>query len=395
MPGPLTGVRVLDLSRVLSGPACTQFLVDLGAEVLKIEDPREGDAKVRDVGTKIGGMSAYFATINRSKRSVTVDFKQAEGQAILRKLAARCDVLVENFRPGVTKAFGLDFASLRPINPGLIYCGISGFGQTGPAAQRPAFDQILQGMSGLMSITGDARTAPMRVGLPLTDTLAGMFAAYGIVAALYTRERTGEGQEVFTSLLEAGVGILSFRAAEYFATGQNPELTGNDHPMVAPHGTFGVKDGHVNLCPVGEAMWRKLCEVLDLRELADDPRFAHNRERIRRRAEITGIVQAKLLTRTMAEWTEFFNAAGIPCGPIYQMDQVFQDPQVLHQEMVRPTEDARGRKLTVLGCPVKFSGTPLDPPGPAPELGEHTDAVLEELGYSAADIARLRSQGVI
>ena len=388
--GPLHGLRVLDLTRYLAGPFCTMLLGDMGAEVVKLEPPGGG----RDFGSGAGGHANYFfLSVNRSKRSATLDLHQPRGREVLLQLVEHADVLVENFRPGVMDGLGIGASVLRARNRRLIYCAISGFGATGPYAQRPGFDQIAQGMSGLMSVTGTEQ--PTRVGIAIGDVLAGIFAAYGITLALYQRQLTGEGQEVSTSLLEALVGVLSWSAGIYFATGTPPPLAGNHHPLAAPYGVFPARDRAFNIACGNERQWRALCEVLGVVELAGDERFATVPARVANRAALGALLEARLAAADAAEWVVRLNARGIPSGPINDMAEVFADPQVrareLYVELAHPVLGV----LKTTGVPVKLSATPGSVRMLPPELGADTDAVLADSGFSTAQIAALRAAGVI
>ena len=390
MVGPLGGLRVLDLTRYLAGPFCTMLLGDMGADVVKLEPPGGG----RDFGSGAGGHANYFfLSVNRSKRSATLDLHQPRGREVLLQLVEHADVLVENFRPGVMDALGIGAAVLRARNRRLIYCAISGFGASGPYAQRPGFDQIAQGMSGLMSVTGTEQ--PTRVGIAIGDVLAGIFAAYGITLALYQRQLTGEGQEVATSLLEALVGVLSWSAGIYFATGTPPPLAGNHHPLAAPYGVFRARDRAFNIACGNERQWRSLCEVLEVTELAADARFATAPARVANRAALSALLDTRLAAADAAEWIVRLNARGIPSGPINDMAEVFADPQVrareLYVELAHPVLGV----LKTTGVPVKLSATPGSVRRLPPELGADTDAVLADSGFSSAEIAALRTAGVI
>jgi crotonobetainyl-CoA:carnitine CoA-transferase CaiB-like acyl-CoA transferase len=389
-PGALHGVRVLDLTRYLAGPYCTMLLGDMGAEVVKIEPPGGGS----DFAAGAAGRDNYFfLSVNRSKRSLTLDIQQPRGRDVFLRLAERADAVVENFRPSVMGALGLGAAELRTRNPRLIYCNISGFGATGPYAQRPGFDQIAQGMSGLMSVTGTEQ--PTRVGIAIGDVLAGIFAAYGIALALYHRQVTGEGQEVTTSLLEALVGVLSWSAGIYFATGTAPPVAGNHHPLAAPYGVFHARDRAFNIACGTDRQWQELCRALGAPELIGDDRFATPLARVGNRAALSASLEERLAQRTAAEWVTVLNAHGVPSGPINDMAEVFGDPQVrarsMYVELPHPTLGV----LKTTGVPVKLSASPGAVALAPPELGADTEAVLADNGFSADEIAALRGAGVI
>jgi crotonobetainyl-CoA:carnitine CoA-transferase CaiB-like acyl-CoA transferase len=390
---PLTGVRVIDLTRVVSGPYCTMFLGDMGADVIKIETP-EGDS-VRRQGATRNGLSWYFAAYNRNKRSVKLDLRSEPGRAILAKLIAGADVLVDNFRPGVLDRMGFARARLAELKPDLVHASISGFGEDGPYRDRPAFDFIAQAMSGFMSVTGSPGGAPMRAAPPISDLIAGLQGALGICAALVGRGRSGSGARVGASLTNAMVSFLSYLAADYLESGRVPVRTGNDHPILAPYGLFRTADGEVAIAPANETIYRKFLDAIGAAELAERPEFATNALRVENRRTINDAIEAKLGIGTTAHWIERLNAAGVPCGRVQSIAEVFADPQVRAQEMV-VTIDHPGRgPVDMLGFPIKFPDGGPAPRRPAPELGQHTGEVLAELGLDAAAIAALRRDGVI
>jgi crotonobetainyl-CoA:carnitine CoA-transferase CaiB-like acyl-CoA transferase len=391
---PLTGLRVIDLTRVVSGPYCSMFLADMGADVIKVETPGEGDS-VRRQGAARNGLSWYFAAYNRNKRSITLDLRHDEGRAILARLIAGADVLVDNFRPGVLDRMGFTRERLATLKPDLVHGRITGFGDDGPYRDRPAFDFIAQAMSGFMSVTGSPGGEPMRAAPPISDLIAGLQGALGICAALVQRGRTGRGARVGASLTNALISFLSYLAADYLETGRQPARTGNDHPILAPYGLFRTADGEVAIAPANEAIYRKFVEAIGAAELADDPRFATNALRVADRSTVNTIVEARLAGGTTAQWIERLNGAGVPCGRVQSLAEVFADPQVRAQQMV-VTIDHPGRgPVDMLGFPIKFPDSPAPPRRPAPELGADTDAVLAELGLDAAEITRLRGAKVI
>jgi CoA:oxalate CoA-transferase len=390
---PLSHIKVVDLTRFLAGPFCTMLLADMGADIIKIEAPGHGD-DARYQGTIVNGESGYFVGMNRNKRGMTLDLKTREGKEIFLRLVEKCDVVAENFRPGVMRNLGLDFEALRKVNPRIIYCGISGFGKDGPYHLRPAFDFIAQGVSGFMSVTGFPDREPVRTGIPISDSVAGIYAAFGILVALMAREHTGKGQEVQTSLVDAMISVLSFQADRYFGTGKVTERGGNDHPVSSPYGTFKALDGYINIAPAGDPMWERLVQALGLKDLLEDPRFRTNDSRRLNRKELNGLINEITSKRTMAEWIEYLNREGVPCGPIYNLAQTFEDPQVRHQEMVLELEQPSGRVKT-LGFPVKMSDTPAKIRRPAPQLGQHTREILLELGVAAERIEELKKRGVV
>ena len=391
---PLTGIRVVDLTRILAGPFCTGMLADMGADVVKIETPGIGDP-LRAQGSIKDGLSWYFAGFNRNKRSLSLNLRSEAGRAVLARLIAQSDVLVENFRPGVLAQMGFDEARLRELKPDLVYGNISGFGTTGPYRDRPAFDFIAQAMSGFMAVTGMPDGPPLRAGPPLADLVAGLHGALGICAALVRRNRTGHGDTVGASLNNGLMSLLSFLAANYLATGEEPRRTGNDHAIVAPYGMFRTKDGEVALAPSQEQSYQRLVDALGLAELRTDPRFATNDLRVRNRDAINAAVEARLVPETTEYWIDKLNAAGVPCGRVMGLAEVFADPQVIDQEMVVEQPHPGHGMVKMLGFPVKFAEAPCQLRRPTPEVGADTDAILGELGYSAAEIAALRQSGVV
>jgi crotonobetainyl-CoA:carnitine CoA-transferase CaiB-like acyl-CoA transferase len=325
---------------------------------------------------------------------MTLNLKAQEGKAIFLQMVERSDVVVENFRPDVMRNFGLDYENLRKVNPGIVYCGISGFGKDGPHALRPAFDFIAQGVSGFMSVTGFPDREPVRTGIPISDSVAGVYAAFGIVVALMARQRTGKGQEVRTSLVDAMISILSLQAAQYWGTGNLPERYGNDHPVSSPYGTFQASDGYINIAPAGDPMWERLARALGLQEWLEDPRLQTNDGRRRHRQELHATINEITRQRTMAEWIEYLNKEGVPCGPIHNLAQTFEDPQVKHQQMLLEMEQPSG-KVKTLGFPVKMSQNPAKLFRPAPQLGQHTEEILEGLGFSIEKIKEMKDKGVV
>jgi len=394
MKSPLEGLIILDLTRFLSGPFCTMLLGDMGAEVIKVEPPGVGD-DTRAWAPFIGGQGSYYLSTNRNKKSICVDTRQEKGNEVLRRMVAKADVFVENFKPGLMDRLGLDFRSLIALNPRLIYCSISGFGQTGPYWDRPGYDQILQGMSGLMSITGTEASGPVRVGLAIGDILTALFATYGILSALYARERTGKGQWVTTSILEATVGILTMQAGKYFATGQPPGPAGNHHPVISPYGVYRTKDKSMNIAVGTETMWKNFCRVIGSPDLEKDKRFQRNNDRVKNRSELNPLIEGALARKTQKEWVDALNQAGIPCGPIYSLDQVFKDPQVLHQKMFMEVDHPRAGKIPMTGLPVQLSENSPEVTLPPPLLGEHTGEVLEKFGFSGEEVQHLFAEKIV
>ena len=390
----LEGIRVVDLTRILSGPFCSMFLADMGAEVIKIEDPDEGDP-VRKQGEARNGYSLYFANFNRNKRSITLDLRSAEGADILRDLIRRADVVVNNYRPGVMDKMGFGREALIALKPDIVSCHVTGFGLDGPYKDRPSFDFIAQAMSGFMSVNGDEGGAPMRAAPPISDLVAGAYAAMGILAALVRRNRTGQGEEVATSLTDSMTSMLAFLATNFFATGKQPLRTGNDHALASPYGLFEAADGQVAIAPSNDTFYLKLLAALDLDHLKDHSDFQSNADRFAHRAAINAAINARTGTGTVAHWIEKLNAAGIPCGRVLGLAEVFDDPQTRHQQMRVTIDHPQHGPLDVLGFPIKFSDDPCRMHRPPPVLGADTDAILAELGRDASTIAALRVGKVI
>jgi len=391
----LDGIKVIDLTRVVAGPFCASLLADMGADVIKVEHPAKGD-QVRGQGIMLNGISTYFVQFNRNKRSITVDLYTEQGKEILSGLIRGADVLLENFRPNVLANMGFDEIRLKSLNPKLIVGSINGYGSTGPYKDRPSFDFIAQAMSGYMSVSGAADGPPMRVGPPLADLVAGLYTAFGVACALVNRKTTdGDGQYVESSLMGGLVSMLAYMSADYFATGNEPRRTGNDHPVLCPYGLFHAKDGDVAIAPAGEVFLRRFFETLNLTHLFDDPDFANNDARVRNLKRMNAIVDEKIGQNTMDYWIDILNAAGVPCGQVQDMETLFQDPQLLSQDMVLTVEHPGHGPIRMTGFPVKMSETPCELRLPAPELGADTEAVLGEFGYQEEKIAALRADGVI
>ncbi len=391
----LDGVRVLDVSQVMAGPFCCLLLGDMGADVIKIEKPDGGDDSRRMAPPFIQGESAAFLAMNRNKRSLALDLKQPGGRTIFHRLAAEADVIVENFRPGTLEALGLGYSALSADHPELIYCSVSGFGQTGPYRERGGFDLVAQGMSGLMSITGQAGEPPVKVGVPITDLNAGMYATYGVLTAYIHRLRTGKGQFVETSLLEAGIAYTVWESAIYFATGQIPPPMGSAHRLSAPYQAFRTADGYINVGAANQANWVKLARVLRRDDLLSDPRFQDNPSRTARAAELAAELDETFRLRPTDEWLTRLEAAGVPTGPIYDMAQVYADPQVQARSMMIEIDHPSAGRVKHIGLPVKMSETPGAIRRPAPTLGQHTNEILGELGFGAEEIEQLHISRVV
>ena len=380
----LTRFTVLDLTRVRAGPTCARQLADWGANVIKIEAPADGEEPMG--GPRDG---SDFQNLHRNKRSVTLDLKTPAGLAAFKRLVKKADVLIENFRPNVKKRLGIDYKTLSKINPRLVYASISGFGQDGPYADRPGFDQIAQGMGGLMSITGLPGQGPVRAGIPVADLCAGLFAALGILVALLDRETSGKGQAIETSLLQAQIFMLDFQASRFLVNGEVARQAGNNHPTTVPTGVFKTRDGLVNIATTGGKMWERFCVTLGAEALTKNPDYRTADARSKNRDALNAEIENYLQSRTSAEWIEHFNKAGVPCGPIYSIDQVFGDPQVRHLGIAQSVGGKGKRGPRLVGQPMSLSRTPSRLKAPPPKLGEHTDAVLKEFGFSAREIATL------
>ena len=395
LAGALDGYRVLDLSRILSGPYCTMVLADFGAEVIKVERPGSGDDTRAWGPPFVGGQSAYYLSINRSKRSITVDLGQEQGREIIYALARVCDVAIENFRPGTADRIGVGYERLRQENSQLIYCSISGFGQDGPYRDRPGYDALAQAMSGMMYITGEPDGPPTKHGMSIADIGAGMWAALAIVSALLARERTGEGQYIDISLLDAQISWLTYTAGSYFATGRNPERYGSAHPSIVPYQPFATADGYLMLAVGNDRLWQRFCEVVNRPELGTRSGFATSAERVVNRGAVIDVVAEIMRQRSMAEWMSMLEEAGIPAGPINTVAQVLNDPHVLAREMVVTLDHPTAGEISVPGNPAKFSATSGETPSAPPLLGEHTDEILRSLGYTESRIAELRAQAIV
>jgi crotonobetainyl-CoA:carnitine CoA-transferase CaiB-like acyl-CoA transferase len=407
MPGPLSHIRVLDLSRVLAAPWTGQNLADLGAEVIKVERPQQGDDSrafgppwLKDASGKETTESAYFACANRGKKSITVDLSKPAGQRVVRELAARCDVLLENYKFGDLARYGLGYDDLRKVNPRLVYCSVTGFGQTGPYRERPGYDFMIQGMAGLMSVTGERDDlpggGPQKAGIPIADIMTGMYATIAVCAALAHRAETGVGQHLDLALFDSLTAVLANQGANYLATGKSPGRLGNAHPNIVPYQTFKTADGAVILACGNDNLFRKFCEVASAPHLTGDPRYATNGKRVENRVELTRILDEVFARRTTREWVEMLEAAGVPNGPINTIEQVFAEPQAIARGLRMELPHPVAGKVSLVRSPMRFSATPVEHERPPPLLGQHTDEVLRGLlGLKDDEVAKLRTDGAV
>lgn len=393
MSGALSGVRVLDMSKTIAGPYTGSLLGDMGADVIKIEPPGMGD-DFRYTAPIVNGESYYFMLANRNKQSLTLNLKDDRARRIFYELTKKADVVIESYRPGTVDRLGVDYKTLSALNPRLVYCSISGFGQDGPYRDRAAYDLICQAMGGIMSVTGRPGGEPTPVGVPVVDVLTALFSIYGILSALVCKEKTGKGQYVDTSLFEASIAPLLQMAGIYFATGK-PPMTGQKQEYLVPYGVFKAKDGVFVLEAGNDATWRRLCYSAGLNDMAEDPRFQKNYERAKYKDALLGRLQEALQKKTVEEWVKILGEEGVPAGPIYSLDQVFSDPQTIYRKMVVDVDHPKAGKVKLIGIPVKMSATPGSIARPPPMLGQHTDEILKELGYSDNAIAALRKDGAI
>ena len=394
MPQPLENIKVVDLTRTLAGPFCTQNLADMGADIVKIEEPNDGD-ETRKWPPIWNGESTQFLSFNRNKRSLSVNLKSDEGLAIVKKLAAGADIMIESFRAGTLARFGLGYDDIRAVNPDIIYCTISGYGRTGPMASKPGYDLIIQAYSGLMHLTGEPDGAPQRVGFSLVDLFTGMLAFGSIVTALYHRDQTGEGQLIDAALLDGQVAAMSYHATGYIGTGVEPHRLGSGHPSLVPYQSFPASDGYFILGVANPNLWERFCHAIGHPELKDDPKFATNPDRVAHRAEMIDLLNGVFATNTVAHWVKVIDDAGVPVGPINKTSDVVADAQVKARDMFLPIDHPNVPDLRVPNSPIKLQGTPARLRRPPPLLGQHNDEVLAELGYAAADIAVLKNAGVI
>lgn len=392
---PLENVKVLDLTRVLAGPYASMMMADFGAEIIKIESPKTGDDS-RAFGPFVGGESAYFMSLNRGKRSITMNLKSPKAQELFKKMVKKVDVVLENYRPGTMEKFGLGYEEIKKINPNIIYTACSGFGHTGPYSKKPAYDVIVQGMGGIMSITGQENGEPTRVGASVGDLTAGLFAVIGTLTALYNREKTGVGQKVDVAMLDCQVAILENAISRYLVNGVAPGPIGNRHPSITPFEAFQAKDGYVIIAVGNDRLWKKFCDLIGRQELIEDERFITNAKRTENQKQLKGILDTIFPAKTVDEWLEAIDGAGIPCGPINTIDRVMKDPQVLAREMMVEVEHPVAGKFKMPGIPIKLSETPGEVESPSPLLGQHTEEILNELlGLSKEDVAKLKAEGAL
>ncbi|HLS68147.1 MAG TPA: CaiB/BaiF CoA-transferase family protein [Kiloniellales bacterium] len=404
MSGPLAGLKIFDLTRILAGPTCTQLLGDLGADVIKIERPGEGDDTrrwgppyVKNEDGSDSDASAYYLSSNRNKRSLTIDIASPEGQALARRLVASCDIVVENFKVGGLAKFGLDYLSLQEVKPDLVYCSITGFGQTGPYAPRAGYDYLAQGMGGMMSITGEPDGQPMKVGVGIADVMCGMYATVAVLAALRHRDRTGQGQYIDLALLDTQVSWLVNEGLNYLTSGEVPHRRGTEHANIVPYNVLPCADGHFIIAVGNDRQFQRFCTFAGTPELGEDPRFLTNSLRVANREALYEILPTLTKQKTLDEWVDGLAELGVPSGPVNTIDRVFADPQVLHREMKisMPYPGTEKGEVSLIGNPIKFSETPIDYRRPPPHVGEHNEEILSEFGLPAEEIAALRKKGVI
>lgn len=395
MTGPLKGIKVLDLSRTLAGPFCSMQLADMGAEVIKVEQPEIGDETRKFTPPEINGESTYFMSLNKNKKGITLNLKTEEGQQIVKKLVAESDVLIENFRNGTMEKFGLGYDVLKKINSRLVYCAISGFGRSGPMKDEPAYDVLMQGFGGLMSVTGEPNRPPMKAGFSIVDLSTGLYAALGVVLALFSRERTGKGQYVEASMLDSIVSLSSYLGQNVLATGKAPERFGSAHPSLVPYQVFETKDGYVTIAVTNDRLWKKMCDALGFHELKEHPKYALNINRVANREELEKILTDYTKSKRSSEIIESLQQVGVPSGPINDLVQVLAHPQVKAREMIQEVNHPTIGLFEMLGIPIKLTGTPGSLSKAPPLLGENTHEILTRLGYKSSDITYFKENGVI
>ncbi len=393
-PLPLENITVLDFTQIMAGPFCTMLLADMGADIIKIEKP--GGDDIRGIGPPfINGESAAFLQINRNKRSIVMDLKHPDSYDVICRMISKADVIVQNFRPGVMEKLNLEYDSVRKLNQSIIYCSISGFGTTGPYKKRPGFDLVTQGMSGIMSLTGEPGGNPTKTGVPITDLNAGFYAAYGILNAYIQRLKTGKGQLVDTSLLEGGLAYTFWESAIFFATGASPKPGGSAHRLTAPYQSFPTIDGHINIGAATQSNWIRLCGAIDRSDLLNEKKFYANTDRMENLVELQSNLNKTFRSKTTAEWLKILEQAGVPCGPVYNMEQAYNDPQVLSRDMLVEIEHPVAGLIKNIGIPVKLSDTPGSIRRPAPSLGQHTDEILAQFGYTQQESGSYKAAGIV
>lgn len=393
-PLPLENITVLDFTQIMAGPFCTMLLADMGADIIKIEKP--GGDDIRGIGPPfINGESAAFLQINRNKRSIVMDLKHPDSYDVICRMISKADVIVQNFRPGVMEKLNLEYDSVRKLNQSIIYCSISGFGTTGPYKKRPGFDLVTQGMSGIMSLTGEPGGNPTKTGVPITDLNAGFYAAYGILNAYIQRLKTGKGQLVDTSLLEGGLAYTFWESAIFFATGASPKPGGSAHRLTAPYQSFPTIDGHINIGAATQSNWIRLCGAIDRSDLLNEKKFYTNTDRMENLEELQANLNKTFRSKTTAEWLKILEQAGVPCGPVYNMEQAYNDPQVLSRDMLVEIEHPVAGLIKNIGIPVKLSDTPGSIRRPAPSLGQHTDEILAQFGYTQQESGSYKAAGIV